>query len=254
MKMRLLKKAIPVLAALFLVSIPATVCANDVLRASDKTFVQGSVFTDAELAELNELAAKYEETAGASLYVVAKDAGAQEETSAAKAELQSIIENGGGYGDKHRGVILFINTNEENRSFAIVERADDGSEKLKNTDSLTEEGSKLYKLLQDKKYAEGAKQFLNTVNSKLKPNFFKSIWMKLIAALGVGGAASGLAVGSHKAQAATKKRHYLKDGNISILKKNERLEDTKVTRTAAPESKKTDQKLDEKSHGSGNKL
>ena len=104
MKMRLLKKAVPVLIALFLIAIPTAVCANDVLRASEKTFVQGSVFTAEELQSLNDLAAKYEETAGASLYVVAKDAGDAEELSAAKSELRSLIEAGGGYGARAQRV------------------------------------------------------------------------------------------------------------------------------------------------------
>ena len=218
------------------------------------TYVTGDVFTDEELAKLNELAEKYEKDAGASLYVTARDAGAQDAEATALQEIKDRIAAGGGYGDVHRAVLLFINTAEENRSFYILERADDGSAKIKSSkmDAMRSDTGDIRKALQDGKYGDAATAFLNSARSALKPGFFQSIWAKLLAALGIGGAASGLAVGSHKSQSPTKKRHYIKDGNISVLNRNERLQGTKVTRKAAEESKKTDHKVDEKTHGGGN--
>ncbi len=222
---------------------------------TETAVVTGDALSAAEREELTALASKLAEELETSIYIVAEDAGAKDAEAAGLQFLKDRINAGGGYGDVHRAVILYVNTNANARSYAVLERADDGSQKLssKAVNAMLADNSELRTKLRDAQYAEAAKVFLDEVESDQKPGFFRSIWMKLIAALGLGGAASGIAVGTHKAQNKTKKREYLKDGRINVLDRNDVLQGTQISRkNVSSSSSNEDHRVEKTTHGGSN--
>ena len=207
--------------------------------------VTSDVLTEDAVRKLTEAAAAAAEKAEAQFYIVIRDAGDYDAEAIARQELVDRINNGGGYGEQHRAVIFFVNVNPTHRSFAIRKISE------KDMNKMLSDGGDIRTELSNGNYYGAGEKFLSRAVSAMKPGFFQSIWAKLLAALGIGGAASGIAVGSHKTKARTKKSHYMKDGHVSVLSKEEHLTGTTFERKT-PTQSGTDHQVDEKTHGGSN--
>ena len=215
----------------------------------------GSYLTAEEASELEKLAAETSEKVNAGLYIVFTDAGNVDVKLEADSILLSKINAGGGYGDNQDAIILYVNMSDSGRAFAIREESESHAYRLtdKFVKKLTADDGKIRSQLSDGKNFEAGKTFLNSVQDELNPNIFKVLWWRILAALGIGGGAAGIAAGAHKSQKKTKKRHYLKENRINVLEKNERLTATNVTRNVKSNAK-TDsgQSISQDGHGGSN--
>ena len=247
------------LAALFVLFTGLTVSANDVLATTTTGpltgpvhVVGGPALSQDETAKLEALAIETSEKTDSGIYVVFSDENVSDTEAAAKTELQWIFSNGGGGGENRDCILMYVNLS--TGKYSIVEDSEAHTYRLtdKFVNKQTAEDSKIASQLAKAKYADAAKTFIQNVQNELKPNFLKVLLWRLLAALGIGGAATGIAVGSHKALPKTKKRHYLKDQKIQVLEKNERLEGTNVTRNTSAKSaaaQSTDHELEGGGHG-----
>ena len=201
----------------------------------------GSSLTADETKELEELAAKTSEKVNAGLYVVFSGAQIADVKLEADSILRSKLLAGGGYGDNNDAIILYVNLNDSGRQYAIVEDSDNHAYRLsdKFVKKHTSDSSKIRTQLSEGKYFDAAKTFLSEVEDELNPNIFKALWWRILAALGIGGGAAGIAAGAHKSLKKTRKRHYLKDNRINVLEKNERLTGTDVTRNVKKSASST---------------
>ena len=239
------------LAVLF--ALPASAEGVLTIGASVQHVEGGGYLTAEEENELEELAASASESAGMGIYVFFTNTPALDEELAALSLLKEKIAAGGGYGEANGAVILYVDMN--TRNYAVVEKDDTPKGRLsaKFIEKQTSDGSKIRSLLTAKDNFNAAKTFINNVKSELVPGFFQSIWFKLLAALGIGGAAAGIGVGSHKALPKTRKRHYLKDNTVAVVQKNERLTGTTIQRnTASKSTNGADHKVGGDAHGGSN--
>ncbi len=136
---------------------------------------------------------------------------------AAKQELLSYVSSTGGYGENGEAIMLYID--QANRRFAIVEH--NASERYLlsdgEIDSMTDENSALTARLSSGDYNNACVQFLSYVQDAAKPGFFQTVFGWLTAALGVSGAATGIAVGAHKSRPMVSKRQYLNRNTFQTL-------------------------------------
>ncbi len=255
-------KRIPVLiSAVLLLLFAAALPVSAEGGASDTTTIGasiphvegGSYLTADENAELELLAKKTSEKVNAGIYVVFSGAEIANIELEASSILKSKISAGGGYGDNHDAIILYVNM--KDRTYAIEEDGDSHDNRLtgKFVNKELADDAKIRSLLGKDEYFNAAKTFINDVEGELNPNIFKALWWRILAALGIGGGVTGIAAGSHKALKKTKKRHYLKDNRINVLEKNERLTGTDVSRnvTKQPKTSGTDHEIGS-GHGGSN--
>lgn len=136
---------------------------------------------------------------------------------AAKQELLKYVGATGGYGENGEAVMLYID--QVNRRFAIVEHNASDRYLLSDSeiDAMTAEGSALTARLTAGDYNNACVQFISYVQDAAKPGFFQTVFGWLTTALGVGGAATGIAVGAHKSRPRVSKRHYLNRNTFQTL-------------------------------------
>ncbi|MBQ6036051.1 MAG: TPM domain-containing protein [Lachnospiraceae bacterium] len=139
---------------------------------------------------------------------------------AAKDEVLKYVQATGGYGDNGQAILLYVDM--ENRRFAIVEHST-GKYLLKDSeiDAMTDSGSSLTTRLSSGDYNNACVAFLSYVEDYAKPGFFQTVFGWITAALGIGGAATGAAVGSHKARPHVSKRHYLNKNTFQTLQQDD---------------------------------
>ena len=170
---------------------------------------------------LNSRISSMRETIGPDVVIVMTD---QPTTSsymqAAKDEVLKFVNTTGGYGDYGAAILLYVDM--ANRRFAIVEHST-GKYLLSDgeIDAMTDSSSMLTQRLSAGNYDGACETFLSYVEEYAKPGFFQTVFGWITAALGIGGAATGVAVSSHKARPRVSKRHYLNANTFRTVEQND---------------------------------
>lgn len=205
------------------------------IGASSSAHVDGGAYlTAGEISAVEETLNSIAEKNGLGIFVVFTDytfadSSKLDDVDAARDEIRN-------YADKllrekaagQDGILLLVAFVDENHRYHVIEKDTDRLSK-KFVENLEKTDSAVTKKLSNGEYAEASKAFADEIDKELNPNILKALWWRFLAALGIGGAATGVAVGVHKGNAKTRKRHYLKDNSIHVLEKNERLEGTETT-------------------------
>ena len=205
------------------------------IGASSSVHVDGGAYLTAdEITAVEEKLNSIAEKNGLGIFVVFTDytfadSSKLDDVDAARDEIRN-------YADKvlrekaagQDGILLLVAFVDENHRYHVIEKDTDRLSK-KFVENLEKTDSAVTTKLSNGEYAEASKSFADEIDKELNPNILKALWWRFLAALGIGGAATGVAVGVHKGNAKTKKRHYLKDNSIQVLERNERLEGTETS-------------------------
>ena len=237
-------------AAVFLL----TIFALFMLCGFSGTFTRGSanyvydeahLFTEAEIAELNAYIESVRDSAKSD-FVVATSASPSisDPIDASEAIAKSWVAAGNGYGEDHQVIVFYIDM--ENRTYYLNEYNDNENYKLSESeiDEITYE---IEGYLKNGYYSTAAGKAIELSADAAKPGFFQRIWGWLTAGLVGGGAASGIAMGTHNTRTATPVRHYMVGQRVSTGRR----EDVFTHTTTIVQPKQTQQNRPGSSGGGG---
>ena len=204
-------------AAFFLL----TVFAVFMLSGFTGTFTEGStnyvydeahLFSQAKIDELNEYITSVRDKAKSDFLVVTTNEPEYDDViDAAEAISHAWRDAGNGYGKDHQVIVFYIDM--KNRAYYLQEYND--REKWRLSDSEMDEiAYNVESYLKDGAYGQAAGIAIQTSAEYAKPGFFERIWGWITVGLAGGGAASGIALGTHNAKTTTPVRYYMRDQRV----------------------------------------
>ncbi|MBQ6550480.1 MAG: TPM domain-containing protein [Lachnospiraceae bacterium] len=204
-------------AAFFLL----TVFAVFMLSGFTGTFTEGStnyvydeahLFSQAKIDELNEYITSVRDKAKSDFLVVTtNEPEYDDEIEAAEAIAHAWRDAGNGYGKDHQVIVFYIDI--KNRNARLMEYND--REKWRLSDSEIDEiNSYILNDMVNGNYGTAAGKAIQGAAECAKPGFFERIWGWITVGIAGGGAASGIALGTHNAKTTTPVRYYMRDQRV----------------------------------------
>ena len=197
-------------------------------QAKDGVYVYDDVGLISDGAESwlnNQIAAIREERETDILIVFTDDASIMNARAASEQIASAWISKGYGYGEDHEIISLFVNM--ADRSYFVNEHNDRENWKLSDS-KIDEIKYAVQEVLATGNYDNAAAEFVSQVNSKTKPGFFTKFYSWILTGLLGGGAAMGIARGSHNVVYGVDTRHFKKGATAPTAMNDVYLETTRV--------------------------
>ena len=185
----------------------------------------GLISENAETWLNSRIASVREERQTDILVVFTNDASVTNARAASEYIASTWISKGYGYGEEHEIISLFVNM--ADRSYFVNEHNDKENYKLSDS-KIDEIKYAVEEVLSTGNYDNAAAEFVNQVDSKTKPGFFTKFYSWILTGLLGGGAAMGIARGSHNVVYGVNTRHFKKGMTNPTATNDIYLETTRV--------------------------
>ena len=201
--------------------------------ATNYVYDEAHILSQQEIDELNTYIASVRDKAKSDFLVVTTN---NPVTGDVRTDAEAIshawAQAGNGYGKDHQVVVFYIDM--QNRAYYLEEYNDREKWRLSNSE-IDEITYNVENYLRNGEYGKAAGIAVQTSAEYAKPGFFERIWGWITAGLAGGGAASGIALGTHNAKTTTPVRHYMVNQRVSTV----RNEDTFTHTTTVVQPKET---------------
>ena len=179
----------------------------------------GLINTDFENELSRKIANARDEMKSDVLVVFIDDAGVTNARTASENIAFDWINKGGGYGDDHHIVTLLVNM--ADRSYFVNEHSDSGNDYRLKDSEIVSINEDLQDALSRESYDGAALKFVEHVERKLKPGFFQRFYSWILMGVLGGGAAMGIAKGSHNARNTGVRTAHYRKGELRLKASND---------------------------------
>lgn len=192
--MRKFKLPAGLIALLALLFISASGFAS---TAKSGTYVydEADLLSETFISQLNDRIASIRDNIQSDVLVVYTNDDSQTDArSAAETIINTWVSRGNGYGEKHETVLFYVNM--ADRSY-FIDEYNDANEFRLSYDEIDEMKYTVEEDLRRGSYDGAALDFTTLAEQNMKPGFFQRVWSWILMGLLGGGAAMGIAKGSH---------------------------------------------------------
>ena len=252
------KKAACLLGAVLLIFTMTGILAGAAtLRTTETVYDDAGLLSESDISalqsEITEL--RDEVSADFIIYITDKPANDSERT-AADSILNEWVSIGGGYGEQHETILLYVDM--KNRHFFVAEHTDNQKFLLSDSqiDSITGDDGKLKSYMAEGNYRAACETFLSEAKEAAKPGFLQTVWGWITTALLGSGAATGIAAGVHNSKNKLGKRYYMRETGVEVLESRDSfsyqsVEEHKIERSHDSGASSSDG-MSSGNHGGGN--
>lgn len=187
--------------------------------AANYVYDEANILSDAEEASLNEYIASVRDKVKSDFIVVTtSNPSSDDPRTAAETVVDKWVAAGNGYGEDNQAIVFYIDM--KNRAYFLDEY--NAREKWKLSDSEIDQITySIEDYMRSGDYGTACGKAIEYAADCAKPGFFQRIWGWLTAGLVGGGAASGIALGTHNNRSTTPVRHYMTGQRVATNRRED---------------------------------